>query len=276
MLICQKRGVKISTDVRVVLVMFFSHGIIAAMKKLILILLVALMQVGCATVENNFDPLEPMNRSIDGFNTGLDDMVLRPVSKGYASTVPQGVRSLVTNFFENLQVPNTIINDLLQGKVAQGLSDTVRFAVNSTVGVLGFFDVAKHMGLEEHKEDFGQTLAVWGVGQGAYVVYPILGPNSVRNTPGTVMGYFLDGATYLSAFLSPEATIAAITLKYIDKRANVEDFVKLRDELALDAYVFVREGWRQSRIYSIYDGHPPEPVNNGEDDFEDEFKDEFD
>lgn len=255
--------------------MFFSQGIIAAMKKLILILLVVLLQVGCATVENDFDPLEPMNRSIDGFNTGLDNIVLRPVSKGYTSAVPQGVRSSVTNFFENLQVPNTIINDLLQGKVVQGLSDTVRFTVNSTVGLLGLFDVAKHMGLEEHKEDFGQTLAVWGVGQGAYIVYPVLGPNSVRKTPGTVMSYFLDGATYLNAFLSPEATIAAITLKYINQRANVEDFVKLRDELALDAYVFVREGWRQSRVYSIYDGYPPEPINN-DDDFEDEFKDEFD
>jgi len=246
------------------------------MKKFIVLLFVLSLQVGCATVENDFDPLEPMNRTVESLNTGLDEAVLRPVSKGYTATIPKEVRSSVTHFFSNLQEPNTIVNDVLQGKVHQGLSDTLRFVINSTVGVVGLFDVATYFGLEKHNEDFGQTLATWGVGQGAYVVYPVLGPNSVRNTPGTVMSYFLDGASYLFMVASPEAVIATTVLKYIDARANIEGLVKMRDEMALDAYVFTREAWKQSREYNIYDGNPPAtPLDEG-DDFDDEFGDEFD
>ncbi len=246
------------------------------MKRFVVLLTVLLLQVGCATVENDFDPLEPMNRSVDSFNTGLDELVLRPVSKGYSSVIPGGARASVTNFFQNLLVPNTIVNDFLQGKVKRGLQDTYRFVVNSTLGIAGLFDVAAYVGIERHQEDFGQTLAVWGVGQGPYIVYPVLGPNSARNTPGTIMEYLLDGSTYLVMVMSPEAALAAVALKYIDERANIEDFVKLRDEMALDAYVFVREGWRQSREYRIYDGHPPAQPKSEDDDFEDEFADEFD
>ncbi|MDX8387745.1 MAG: VacJ family lipoprotein [Ghiorsea sp.] len=247
------------------------------MNKMILLFCVLILQAGCATVENDFDPLESTNRSIDGFNTSLDEAVLRPVAVGYTDIVAKPVRGSVTNFFENLLMPNTIINDILQGKVHHGLSDTYRFVVNSTFGILGLFDVASYVGIEPHKEDFGQTLAVWGVGQGAYIVYPVLGSNSVRNTPGTVMSYFLDGATYLFMVMSPEAAIATTALKYVDQRANVEQFVKMRDEMALDAYVFVREGWRQNREYQIYDGNPPVKTQSLEDDeFGDEFEDEGD
>ena len=245
------------------------------MKKMMMLLMLLALQAGCATVDNDFDPLEPANRAVESFNTGLDEIALRPVSKGYAAVVPSAVRGSVTNFFENLTMVNTITNDVLQGKIVVGLQDTARFVVNSTVGVVGLFDVAKHMGLEKHKEDFGQTLAVWGVGQGAYLVYPVLGPNSVRNTPGTVMDFFLDGSSYLSLVLSPEATIAATVLKYIDQRANVEERVKMRDEMAMDAYVFTREAWRQSREYNVYDGVPPAPVSDEDDEFADEFSDDF-
>jgi len=251
------------------------------MIKLIQLLFIAALFAGCATAQNDYDPLEGMNRGVDSFNTALDEAALRPVAKGYVAVVPEFGRDVVTNFFYNLQEPNTILNNVLQGKIHDALSDTVRFLVNSTVGVAGLFDVAKHMDLPRHREDFGQTLAVWGVGQGAYIVYPILGPNSVRNTPGTVLAYFLDGATYLTAVISPEAAIGAWVIKYVNDRANIEDFVKMRDEMALDAYVFVREGWRQSRIYSIYDGHPPAQSSSDEDDdfgddFDDDFDDEFD
>jgi len=251
--------------------------IIAAMRKMIILAFLALLQTGCATVENDFDPLEPMNRKVDTFNTVVDEATMRPLAKGYTAVVPKGGRDVVTNFFSNLQEPNTILNNVLQGKVHHALSDTLRFVVNSTVGIVGLFDVASHMGLEKHQEDFGQTLAVWGVGQGAYIVYPLLGPNSVRNTPGTVMAYYLDGASYFYLVMNPPIAIAATALKYINDRANIENFVKMRDEMALDAYVFVREGWRQSREYRIYDGHPPAPQSSEEDDeFEDEFADEFD
>ena len=255
-----------------------SLGIIRAMKNALIMVLVLVLHTGCATVENDFDPLEPMNRSIDSFNTGLDEAILRPVSKGYTAALPKEVRGSITNFFENLAMPNTIINDFLQGKVERGIKDTYRFFVNSTLGIAGLFDAAKHVGVEKHKEDFGQTLAVWGVGQGAYIVYPVLGPNSVRNTPGTIMEYLLDGSTYFYMIMSPEAVISSIALKYIDERANIEEFVLLRDEMALDAYVFVREGWRQSREYNVYDGHPPEKPKDDdfEDEFEDDFKDDFD
>ena len=243
-------------------------------------LLIALLLTGCATAQNDYDPLEGMNRSIDTFNTVVDEATLRPISKGYTAVVPQSGRDIVSNFFNNLQEPNTILNNVLQGKIHDALSDTVRFLVNSTVGLAGLFDVASHMDLPRHKEDFGQTLAVWGVGQGAYIVYPILGPNSVRNTPGTILAYALDGATYFSLVANAPITIGLTALKYINDRANIEDFVKMRDEMALDAYVFVREGWRQSRVYNIYDGHPPAPKPGAdeEDDFgDDEFDDdEFD
>ncbi len=249
------------------------------MFKMIPVLLMALLLTACATAQNDYDPLEPMNRKIDSFNTAVDEAVTRPIAKAYIHTIPEGGRSVVTNFFNNLQEPNTILNDILQGKIVQGAGDTTRFVVNSTLGIFGLFDVAKAFGLERHKEDFGQTLAVWGVDQGAYIVYPFLGPNSVRNTPGTIMGYMLDGASYLYLVANAPITIGVTALKYINDRANIEDFVKMRDEMALDAYVFVREGWRQSRIYNIYDGHPPAPKPSAdeEDDFgdDDEFDDDF-
>jgi len=245
------------------------------MKKIIFLLMLMSLQAGCATVENDFDPLEPMNRKVDSFNTGLDEAVTRPIAQGYTKAIPKGGRNVVTNFFANLQEPNTIVNDVLQGKIGQGAADTGRFLMNSTLGIAGLFDVAKSFGLEKNKEDLGQTLAVWGADQGAYIEYPFLGPNSVRGTPGSIMAYFLDGATYIYLVASPQVVIGAWALKFIDERANVEKFVKLRDEMALDAYVFTREGWRQSRVYNIYDGHPPEiSADDSEDDFgDDEFGD---
>ncbi len=250
------------------------------MLKMAFLCCVVVLLAGCATAQNDYDPLEPVNRKIDSFNTAVDEAVTRPIAKAYIHTISEGGRSVVTNFFNNLQEPNTILNNALQGKLHDALSDTVRFVVNSTVGVAGLFDVASHMGLPRHKEDFGQTLAVWGVGQGAYLVYPFLGPNSVRNTPGTIMGYMLDGASYLYLVANMPITIGVTALKYINDRANIEDFVKMRDEMALDAYVFVREGWRQSRVYNIYDGHPPAPKPDAdeEDDFGDDAfdDDEFD
>ncbi len=251
--------------------MFAVHGIIAAMKKLCFVLLMLLLQSGCATIDNDFDPLEPGNRAVDSFNTSLDNIALRPVSKAYTATIPPGFRIAIGNFFDNLLVPNTVVNDVLQGKLDRGIKDTYRFVINSTIGLFGLIDVASYTGVKKHKEDFGQTLAVWGVDQGAYLVYPVLGPNSVRNTAGTILGYALDGATYLSWVMSPEAAIATTVLKYIDQRAQLEDAIIMRDEIALDAYVFTREAWRQSREYNIYDGHPP--AINTDDDFDDDFDD---
>ncbi len=243
-------------------------------------LLMLVLLTGCATAQNEYDPLEGMNRNIGSFNTAVDEAVLRPVAQGYVTGVPKGGRNVVTNFFANLLEVNTVVNDVLQGKIVQGLGDTTRFVMNSTLGIFGLFDVASEFGLERHKEDFGQTLAVWGVGQGAYIVYPFLGPNSVRNTPGTIMSYFLDGATYFFVVANTPIAIGGTVLKYVNDRANIEDFVKLRDEMALDPYVFVREGWRQSRIYNIYDGHPPASASSDDedDDFEDDdfADDEFD
>jgi len=257
----------------------YYRGIIAAMKNPILFLTLLsglLLMTGCATKENNFDPLESMNRKVDGFNTALDNATLRPVAKGYTAVVPEGVRHSVTNFFNNLQEPDTIVNDVLQGKIVQGLADTARFAINTTVGIGGLFDVASHVNLKRNQEDFGQTLAVWGVGQGAYIVYPVIGPSAVRETPGLVTSWLLDLASYASVYLRPEATIAFYALKYTDERAGIEDFVKMRDEMALDAYIFVREGWRQNREYRVFDGNPPaKPQADEHDEFADPFADEF-
>jgi phospholipid-binding lipoprotein MlaA len=234
-------------------------------------LLLAAMLSACATVQNDHDPIEPANRVTDKVNDSIDRVTLKPVAKGYTAAVPRPIRRAVSNFYDNATYANTILNDFLQGKGEQGSRDLIRFLINTILGAGGLVDVASSMGFERHEEDFGQTLAVWGFSQGAYLVYPLIGPNSVRHTPDFLTATATDPLFWASFALAPYITIPAIALKYIDKRARLMEASDMRDELALDPYVFTREAYTQNRLYRIHGGNPPALETN--DDWED---DDFD
>lgn len=199
------------------------------------------------------DPLEPANRAFYGFNEGLDRALVKPIAEAYEKITPAPARTAVTNFFDNLLYLNVIVNSFLQGKVNQGVSDTGRFIVNSTLGLGGLFDVATGMGLPAHNEDFGQTLAKWGVSQGPYVYLPIKGPNSGRDLPDIATSMLLNPLTYISGGV----LIPIQALRIISLRANLLDETRIRDEAAVDPYSFTREAYLQRREYLIYDGNPP-------------------
>ena len=239
----------------------------------ILILLLALMLSSCATTQNSHDPIQPVNRATDKVNDAIDRVTLKPLAQGYSAAVPKPMRTAVTNFYDNATYMNTVLNGFLQGKGAQGAEDFMRFLINTILGIGGLVDVATPMGFERHDEDFGQTLATWGVSQGAYVVYPLLGPNSLRNTPDFLTETATDPLFWAALVVAPYVTIPITALKYVDKRAQLLEASDMRDELALDPYVFTREAWRQNRNFLIHDGHPPAPAVNEDDDWE---EDEFD
>lgn len=230
----------------------------------------ALLFSGCATTQNNHDPIEPVNRVTDGFNEGLDRITMKPLAQGYVAITNKPLRTAISNFYDNITYPNTILNDFLQGKGKQGVQDFGRFIINTTIGIGGLADVATGIGLEKHEEDFGQTLAVWGFSQGAYVVYPFFGPNSVRKTPDFITSTLTDGLFWASLYVAPAVSIPLAVMKYVDKRSRLLDASDMRDDMALDPYVFTREAWRQHREYLIYDGNPPAPASNGEDDWGDD------
>lgn len=211
------------------------------------------------------DPWEPMNRRIDSFNTKVDKVTLKPIAKGYRKVLPNFVRRGVSNFFENLGTPGVALNNFLQGKPGAGLNDLGRFVFNSTLGVGGLFDIGTGMGLEKHDEDFGQTLAVWGVGSGPYFVMPLLGPSTLRDT----LTMPLDRASNPLYWYEERSVRDKLTvLQIIDVRArllNAEGFL----ENSNDPYITLRESYLQNRNYKIHDGDPPV-----EDDFYDDFLDE--
>lgn len=215
--------------------------------------------VGCVSIppeqRDPEDPAESWNRGAYNFNDGLDEAVLKPVSTSYNDHVGEGVRRSVSNFFDNLFYFDTVLNSFLQGKVGQGVEDLTRMIVNTTFGVAGLFDVATPAGLVEHDEDFGQTLAVWGASDGAYLVYPVLGPSSARDTGGIVVSLATNPLVYMAAPVAIPLGLFSI----VDQRARNEGFVQFRDTAALDPYVFTRESYLQHRLGMIYDGNPPRP-----------------
>ena len=227
------------------------------LQQIILLAMVCIM-AGCATTQtsDNYakdDPLEPANRVFFDINEPLDQALIKPVAEVYVDVTPNFIRTGITNFFKNLAYLNVILNDLLQGKINQGLSDVVRFAANSTIGIGGLFDVATPMGLPEHDEDFGQTLAVWGFDEGSYLYLPLFGPNTVRDSTNFVPSTLLNPFYYISSpILFPVTAINAV-----NKRANLLEASNIRDEAAVDPYSFTREAYLQQREYLVYDGTPP-------------------
>lgn len=232
----------------------------------------ALLLSGCAHTHKNgaYDPLEKVNRGIYAINDAVDRVALTPLAKGYTKLTPKPLRTMVSNFFDNVGYLDTILNDFLQGKGKQGVSDLARFLVNSTIGIGGLFDIAKDMGLEKHQEDFGQTLGVWGSGPGPYLVLPLYGPSTMRDAPGLAVSTVTNGLYWMAKQVNTSVMWPIYILGILDQRARAENAIRFRNELALDPYLFTREAWVQHREYLIYDGHPPIP------EFEDEFEDDLD
>jgi phospholipid-binding lipoprotein MlaA len=216
-----------------------------------------LLASGCATVSGPTspkDPWESYNRGMFEVNDTLDHAVLKPVAQGYEAVTPAFVRAGLNNFFENLYDVGTGLNNILQGKPAQGAGDLARFAVNSVIGILGLWDVATPMGLEKHEEDFGQTLAVWGVPSGPYFIIPLLGPSTVRDAPAR---YVDPSILYYRGIDDIATRYTVYGVDTVRTRANVLKAEKILDEAALDKYLFVRDSWLQRRRNQIYDGNPP-------------------
>ncbi len=211
------------------------------------------------------DPWEPLNRSIHGFNTSVDKVTLKPLAKGYNYVIPSFMRRGVTNFSQNLRSPLNIINHFLQGKIGDGFGQTVRFLFNSTIGLAGLIDVAADSGLEQKKEDFGQTLAVWGVPDGPFVIVPFLGPRTLRDATMIPLNFLADPLLYYD---NASVRDKVYLVRLIDIRARLLSAEALTKG-AYDPYIRIREAYLQRRKYLIYDGDPPQ-----DDDFYDEFLEE--
>lgn len=220
----------------------------------------AMVLSGCATVpadsgNDSRDPIESFNRQVFEFNEVVDRAVLKPVAQAYEYVLPEPVRDCISNVFSNFREPSNAVNNLLQGKPIDAVSDTCRFVVNSTVGLLGCFDPARQMGLEKHNEDFGQTLGRWGIGSGPYLVVPILGPSTVRDAIGIYgaepyldINFYIDNVRVRNAILGT---------RVVNQRAELLQTDDLISGAALDKYRFIRDGYLQRRRSLVYDGTPP-------------------
>jgi phospholipid-binding lipoprotein MlaA len=223
----------------------------------ILLGVICTLCTGCAGNSKN-DPFEKTNRAMYNFNDGVDRYALKPLADGYTKIIPRPIRNGVGNGFDNLVYFNVIANDFLQGKGNQGLSDTGRMAVNSTVGIAGFFDVATPWKMPAHDNDLGITLRKWGVGPGPYVVLPLLGPSSTTDVTGVGVKYVATPTTWLG--LPWGITIPLYVVDTVDTRSRYDSVVKFRNETAIDPYIFTREAYLQYREARARDGKAAVPT----------------
>jgi phospholipid-binding lipoprotein MlaA len=239
--------------------------------SLVLVPSLLLMLSGCAT-QSNKDPLEGMNRGVYKFNQVADDAVIKPVAKGYKAITPSPIRTGVNNFFSNLGMITTVVNDLLQLKFANAFTDAGRFVINSTFGIAGFIDVASMDKIEKRKEDFGQTLGYWGLGSGPYLVLPFLGPSSVRDFTGLAVDTATtDPITYTHNIGEIRLHNQLRAMQFIDKRAELLNATDLVDDASLDPYAFTRDAYLQRRASQVQDGVAQAYVQEGfEEDTEEE------
>ena len=230
----------------------------SSLQRLAAASLAALALAGCATGPNAnpADPLEPFNRGVSTFNDNLDNYALKPVAQGYQDYVPSPVRTAVGNFFSNVSDVYSAANNLMQGKPTRAVEDTMRVAINSVLGLGGLIDIATPAGLPKYKEDFGQTLGVWGVPPGPYLVLPLFGPSSVRDGTGMVVDRFMDPTTYIAPWY---ASLSVSTVRVVDGRAQLLGATSLIEAAALDKYSFLRDSYLQRRAYLIRDGRPSSP-----------------
>jgi len=222
--------------------------------KFITACLFGLLLAGCASQANK-DPLEGVNRGIYKFNDIADRAVFKPVAKGYKAVAPTPVRTGINNFFNNLRTVTSILNNLLQFKLADAFSETGRFVINTTFGIVGFIDVAGMDKVAVNKEDFGQTLGYWGVGNGAYLVLPFLGPSTVRDTTGLVFDTATTDAVHYTHNIGEIRLHNQLrAAQFIDKRTELLDASDLVDEASLDPYAFMRDAYLQHRANAVEDG----------------------
>ncbi len=218
-------------------------------------LLAILALSGCASTHHNpKDPLEAFNRGVYQFNDAVDKALIKPAATGYNIAMPSLGKTMVSNFFSNLDDVIVAINDLLQFKVVRAASDSGRILVNSTIGIYGLVDVASKVGLEKHNEDFGQTLGYWGIGSGPYLVIPLLGPSTVRDGAGL---YADIRSGMLGRFKPVDTRNQLYVTNLINKRAGLLNQEKVLDEAMIDQYSFIRDAYLQRRRSLIYDGSPP-------------------
>lgn len=236
--------------------------------RAVALVLIATTTAGCAAAPGrttNEERWEGLNRGIYKFNDTVDRVALKPVAKGYRNVTPRWVRVGVGNFLSNLTYPVTALNQFLQGKGVAGLRDTGRFLLNTTLGVAGLFDVATPVGLEANDEDFGQTLAVWGVGSGPYLNLPLLGPSTLRDAPSRVVDYVMEPLTHVD--VQWEAQWSERTVNVVHSRSELLP-LDATLKRAYDPYAFIRDAWVQQREFAIFDGNPPPEV------LEEEFEEE--
>ena len=225
--------------------------------RLVVTLVLFMTVTGCATTGamDSRDPFEGFNRGVFAFNEAVDNALFKPLGKAYKAITPEPLDSGVTNFFSNLEDIAVIANDLLQFKGGQAVSDVARFVFNSTIGLLGFFDVSSHIGLPKHEEDFGQTLAHWGAGSGPYLMVPLFGPTTLRDATGFVVDKgVLNPIFYID---SPETRAGLLSLNYVDFKADLASAEKLLEEAALDKYEFLKNAYFEKRETLINDGAMP-------------------
>lgn len=219
---------------------------------------------GCATgpTADPRDPLEPWNRGVYRFNDTLDRAVVKPVAVAYRDGLPSPVRTGVSNFFANLQDAWSAVNNALQLKGEGAGNSLVRFGVNTVFGLGGLLDIASEMRIERHTEDFGQTLGYWGLGAGPYLVLPLLGPSSLRDTAALPVDSQGNPVNHVEHVPTRNATTA---VSLVDKRVSLLPATDMLDRVALDPYAFTRDAYLQHRRNAIYDGNPPEdPAGTGD------------
>lgn len=227
-----------------------------------LMLCCAASLIGCATSGNPRDPLEGYNRAMFSFNDAVDKAALKPAATIYQKLTPSFVQAAVGNFFGNLGDVWTAANNLLQGKVGEAATDVTRVAMNSTFGLVGLIDIASEAGLPKHKEDLGQTLGKWGIGSGPYLVLPLLGPSTLRDT----VALPVDIAADPWGKVSPKRTrYIGTALRIVDQRAGLLEAGVLLEDAALDRYAFVRDGFLQRRENKVFDGEIPQPRRSSDD-----------
>ena len=234
---------------------------------------------GCATLDgppNPDDPLESYNRAMFSFNETLDKAIVKPVAKGYNWIMPSALNKGVTNFFSNVDDVVVFFNSLLQLKFQEAVSTSARIVWNTTIGLLGFIDVATRMDLPKYNEDFGQTLAFWGVDSGPYFVLPFLGPSTVRDGLSVPVDWFLFDPVFQDKEL--KVTLSLLVVRYTDKRADLISATDIIDETAPDKYAYIRDAFLQKRLYDIHDGNPPDTGFSDDELFKDEdlFRDDLD
>ena len=234
--------------------------IIVKSERYLVMLVCAFLLAGCATVDPDYaderDPFESFNRAMFTFNDNLDQYVAKPLAKGYQYITPAPVDRGITRFFLNLDDVRNALNSALQLKFMNAGSGLGRFAINTTIGVLGFTDPASELGIEKHEEDFGQTLGYWGMGPGPYLVLPVIGPSSGRD----LVGFGVDWVSDPLYWELDDATISwsLYILRYVDRRADLLAASRVMEDAALDPYIFLRESYLQRRKHLVYDGNPPE------------------